>query len=145
MTGIRFSSYEPRDVGKRQLAGVHVDAAELGAAMQGRKHLSRIEADSVAGGDTASALAAGNPVIVKAHSAHPGTSEMVAAIITEAIAQSGMHAGIFSMLYDNDFPIGQALVQHPAIQAVAFTGSKRGGRALMDLAAARECSNSLLH
>jgi alpha-ketoglutaric semialdehyde dehydrogenase len=93
---------------------------------------------SVAGGDTASALAAGNPVIVKAHSAHPGTSEMVAAIITEAIAQSGMHAGIFSMLYDNDFAIGQALVQHPAIQAVAFTGSKRGGRALMDLAAARE-------
>ena len=94
---------------------------------------------SVAGGDTASALAAGNPVIVKAHSAHPGTSELVAAIITEAVAQSGMHAGVFSMLYDKGFAIGQALVQHPAIQAVSFTGSKRGGRALMDLAAAREC------
>src|ERR1700729_2138143 len=64
---------------------------------------------SVAGGDTASALAAGNPVIVKAHSAHPGTSEIVAAVITEAIAQAGMHAGIFSMLYDSGFAIGQAL------------------------------------
>jgi NADP-dependent aldehyde dehydrogenase len=93
---------------------------------------------SVAGGDTASALAAGNPVIVKAHSAHPGTSELAAAVIAEAIAQCGMPGGVFSMLYDAGFAIGQALVQHPAIQAVAFTGSKRGGRALMDLAAARE-------
>jgi alpha-ketoglutaric semialdehyde dehydrogenase len=94
---------------------------------------------SVAGGDTASALAAGNPVIVKAHSAHPGTSELVAAVITSAIRDRGMHPGVFSMLYDSGFAIGQALVQHPAIQSVAFTGSKRGGRALMDLAAAREC------
>jgi NADP-dependent aldehyde dehydrogenase len=93
---------------------------------------------SVAGGDTASALAAGNPVIVKAHSAHPGTSELVAARIADAVAQCGMHPGVFSMLYDHGFAIGQALVQHPAIQSVAFTGSKRGGRALMDLAAARE-------
>jgi alpha-ketoglutaric semialdehyde dehydrogenase len=94
---------------------------------------------SVAGGDTASALAAGNPVIVKAHSAHPGTSEIVGAIITEAVAQSGMHAGVFSMVYGKGSETGQALVQHPAIQSVAFTGSKQGGRALMDLAAAREC------
>jgi 2,5-dioxopentanoate dehydrogenase len=94
---------------------------------------------SVAGGDTASALAAGNPVIVKAHSAHPGTSEWVAAIITQAIAQCGMHPGVFSLLYDQGFAVGEALVKHPAIQSVAFTGSKRGGRALMDLAAAREC------
>ena len=93
---------------------------------------------SVAGGDTASALAAGNPVIVKAHSAHPGTSEIVAAVITEAVAASGMHHGVFSMLYDKGIAIGQALVKHPAIQSVAFTGSKRGGRALMDLVAARE-------
>jgi 2,5-dioxopentanoate dehydrogenase len=93
---------------------------------------------SVAGGDTASALAAGNPVIVKAHSAHPGTSELVAAIITEAVSKSGMDSGVFSMLYDKGVTIGQALVQHSAIQGVAFTGSKRGGRALMDLAAARE-------
>src|ERR1700678_1672138 len=94
---------------------------------------------SVAGGDTASALAAGNPVIVKAHSAHPGTSELVAARITDAVAQCGMNPGVFSMLFDHGFAIGQALVQHPAIQSVAFTGSKRGGRALMDLAAARDC------
>jgi NADP-dependent aldehyde dehydrogenase len=94
---------------------------------------------SVAGGDTASALAAGNPVIVKAHSAHPGTSELAAAVITEAVARRGLHSGVFSMLYDKGFSIGQALVQHPAIQSVAFTGSKRAGRALMDLAAAREC------
>ena len=93
---------------------------------------------SVAGGDTASALAAGNPVIVKAHSAHPGTSEIVAAILTEAISQSGMHPGVFSMLFDKGFAIGEALVKHPAICAVAFTGSVRGGRALMDLAAARK-------
>jgi len=93
---------------------------------------------SVAGGDTASALAAGNPVIVKAHSAHPGTSELVAAHIAAAVAQCGLHPGVFSMLFDRGFAIGEALVQHPAIQSVAFTGSKRGGRALMDLAAARE-------
>jgi len=93
---------------------------------------------SVAGGDTASGLAAGNPVIVKAHSAHPGTSEITAAVITKAIAESGMHPGVFSMLYDKGFAIGEALVKHPAICAVAFTGSQRGGRALMDLAAARE-------
>ena len=93
---------------------------------------------SVAGGDTASALAAGNPVIVKAHSAHPGTSEIVAAVITDAIAQAGLPPGIFSMLYDDGFLIGQELVKHPAIEAVAFTGSERGGRALMDIAALRD-------
>ena len=94
---------------------------------------------SVAGGDTASALAAGNPVIVKAHSAHPGTSEIVAAVITGAVNQNNMHPGVFSMLFDKGIKLGQALVKHPAIQSVAFTGSKRGGRALMDLAASREC------
>lgn len=93
---------------------------------------------SVAGGDAASALAAGNPVIVKAHPAHPGTSEIVAAVTTNAIAEAGLPEGIFSMLYDDGFFIGQELVKHPAIQAVAFTGSQRGGRALMDIAARRE-------
>jgi alpha-ketoglutaric semialdehyde dehydrogenase len=93
---------------------------------------------SVAGGDTASALAAGNPVIVKAHPAHPGTSEIVAAVITEAVAQCGLPGGVFSMLFDGGFTIGQELVKHPAIEAVTFTGSQRGGRALMDLAASRE-------
>ena len=92
---------------------------------------------STAGGDTASALAAGNPVIAKAHSAHPGTSEIVATVIAAAVAQCGLHPGVFGMLFDKGFSIGEALVQHPAICAVAFTGSKRGGRALMDLAAAR--------
>ena len=94
---------------------------------------------SVAGGDTASALAAGNPVIVKAHTAHPGTSEIVGGVITEAVAQCGMHPGVFSVVFGKGKEVGQALVQHPAIQSVAFTGSKQGGRALMDLAAAREC------
>jgi alpha-ketoglutaric semialdehyde dehydrogenase len=92
---------------------------------------------SVAGGDTASALAAGCPVIVKAHPAHPGTSELVAAVIVAAAQQTGMPAGVFSMLFDAGHTVGAALVQHPAIQAVGFTGSLRGGRALMDLAAAR--------
>lgn len=92
---------------------------------------------SVAGGDTASALAAGCPVIVKAHPAHPGTSEIVAQIIVEAVAAGGLHPGIFSMVFDSGIQAGAALVQHPAVRAVAFTGSLRGGRALMDLAASR--------
>lgn len=92
---------------------------------------------SVAGGDTASALAAGNPVIVKAHPAHPGTSELVGRIIQSAVQAHGFPAGLFSLLFDNEYEIGAALVQHPGIRAVAFTGSFRGGRALMNLAAAR--------
>jgi 2,5-dioxopentanoate dehydrogenase len=92
---------------------------------------------SVAGGDTASALAAGNPVIVKAHPAHPGTSEIVGRIITEAVQASGLPAGVFSLLFDSGYEVGAALVQHPGIRAVGFTGSFRGGRALMDLAAKR--------
>lgn len=92
---------------------------------------------SVAGGDTASALAAGNPVIVKAHPAHPGTSEIVARIIVESIRACGAPDGLFSILYDQGFAVGQALVQHPLVQAVGFTGSRNGGRALMDLAARR--------
>ena len=92
---------------------------------------------SVAGGDTASALAAGCPVIVKAHSAHPGTSELVADVIQKAIAQAGLPEGVFSLIYDAAFEAGAALVRHPRVQAVAFTGSLRAGRALMDMAAAR--------
>jgi alpha-ketoglutaric semialdehyde dehydrogenase len=93
---------------------------------------------SVAGGDTASALAAGNPVIIKAHPAHPGTSEIVGSIIAAAVAQCGLPAGIFSLLFDAGIEIGQALVTHPAIAAIGFTGSHRAGRALMDLAASRK-------
>jgi len=92
---------------------------------------------SVAGGDTASAVAAGCPVIVKAHSAHPGTSELAAQIITGAVADEGLHPGAFSMLFDEGLEVGATLVKHPLVRAVAFTGSLRAGRALMDIAAAR--------
>ena len=92
---------------------------------------------SVAGGDTASALAAGCPVVVKAHPAHPGTGELAAQIIAEAVAAEGLHPGVFSLLFDSGLEAGTALVKHPLIRAVAFTGSLRGGRALMDLAAGR--------
>ncbi|MGN6591547.1 MAG: aldehyde dehydrogenase (NADP(+)) [Terriglobales bacterium] len=92
---------------------------------------------SVAGGDTASALAAGNPVIVKAHPAHPGTSALAAAAIRAAAELTSMPEGVFSLLFDDGIAIGAALVQHPAVCAVGFTGSLAAGRRLMDLAAAR--------
>lgn len=92
---------------------------------------------SVAGGDTASALAAGCPVIVKAHSAHPGTSELVAEVIQLQVAAAGLPEGVFSLIYDAGFEAGATLVGHPLVEAVAFTGSLRAGRALMDIAAAR--------
>lgn len=91
---------------------------------------------SVAGGDTASALAAGCPVIVKAHPAHPGASELVGRAITEALATLKLPAGLFSMIHGGA-EVGQALVQHPAVRGVGFTGSARAGRALLDLAATR--------
>jgi NADP-dependent aldehyde dehydrogenase len=92
---------------------------------------------SVAGGDTASALAAGCPVIVNAHIAHPGTAELVGSAVAKAVADCGMPEGTFSLLFSSGYEIGQALVRHPSIKAVGFTGSRRGGRALMDIAAAR--------
>ncbi|OXH90638.1 aldehyde dehydrogenase (NADP(+)) [Burkholderia multivorans] len=92
---------------------------------------------SVAGGDTASALAAGCPVIVKAHSAHPGTSELVGRAIQQAVQECGLPAGVFSLLFDASREIGQALVADPRIKAVGFTGSRGGGVALMHIAAAR--------
>ncbi|MBP7476187.1 MAG: aldehyde dehydrogenase (NADP(+)) [Pyrinomonadaceae bacterium] len=92
---------------------------------------------SVAGGDTASALAAGCPVIVNAHIAHPGTAEPVGIAIANAAKECGMPEGVFSLLFSSGYEIGQALVRHQAIKAVGFTGSRRGGRALMDIAAAR--------
>jgi 2,5-dioxopentanoate dehydrogenase len=78
---------------------------------------------SVAGGDTASALAAGNPVIVKAHPAHPGTSDLAARAIGRAVKKCNLPSGVFALLFDHGVEIGTALVQHPAVQAVAFTGS----------------------
>jgi 2,5-dioxopentanoate dehydrogenase len=92
---------------------------------------------SVAGGDTASALAAGCPVIVKPHHGHLGTSELVAQLIQQAARELGAPEGVFSMLYGAGREVGIALVKHPLIKAVGFTGSRAGGRALMDAAAAR--------
>lgn len=92
---------------------------------------------SVAGGDTISALASKNPVIVKAHPAHPGGSEMVARGIQAAIRKSGMPPGIFSMLHGIDHDIGKKLVNDTRIHSAAFTGSREGGRALYDIASRR--------
>lgn len=92
---------------------------------------------SVCGCDTAAALAAGCPVIAKAHPAQPGTAALTAAFVLESVAACGFPAGTFSLIFDAGIEAGRALVKHPAIRAVAFTGSRRGGRALMDLAAAR--------
>lgn len=92
---------------------------------------------SVAGGDTASALAAGCPVILKAHSGHPGTSELVALCIAKAIEKCGLPKGVFALLHSTGYELGTALVKHPDIKAAGFTGSIAGGRALYDLAANR--------
>lgn len=91
---------------------------------------------SVAGGDTASALAAGCPVIVKAQRAHPGTSELVASAIVKAAAACGVPAGVFSLV-QGTHEAGMQLVKHPLVKAVGFTGSQKGGRALFDAACAR--------
>ncbi|MCP2072709.1 UNVERIFIED_ORG: NADP-dependent aldehyde dehydrogenase [Pseudomonas lini] len=90
---------------------------------------------STAGGDTAAALAAGCPVVFKAHSGHMATAELVAEAIIRAAEKTGMPAGVFNMIFGSG--IGEALVKHPLIQAVGFTGSLKGGRALCDMAAAR--------
>jgi 2,5-dioxopentanoate dehydrogenase len=92
---------------------------------------------SVAGGDTASALAAGCCVIFKAHPAHLGTSELVGKAIQKAAAATNMPDGVFSLLFDDSHEIGQALVKHASIKAIGFTGSYKGGKALFDAAAAR--------
>ena len=92
---------------------------------------------SVAGGDTASALAAGNPVIVKAHQAHPGTSELVGYAIQKGVRECGLPEGVFSLLFDAGTFVGREVVRHPLVKAGSFTGSRKAGRALMDVAAAR--------
>lgn len=94
---------------------------------------------SVAGGDTASALAAGCPVIAKSHPSHLGTSELVGRVIQKAVSACGLPEGVFSLLLDGpNHIVGQELVLHPLIQAVGFTGSRRVGRTLVSLAAGRE-------
>ncbi|MDD7914856.1 aldehyde dehydrogenase (NADP(+)) [Polaribacter ponticola] len=93
---------------------------------------------STAGGDTAAALAAGCPVIVKSHPMHSGTGELVASAIIKAAEKTGMPNGVFSNLNSSGIEVGQQLVTNPKIKAVGFTGSIKGGRALLDLAAKRE-------
>jgi 2,5-dioxopentanoate dehydrogenase len=89
---------------------------------------------SVAGGDTASALAAGCPVIVKAHSAHPGTSELVGRAVQRAVKEEGLHEGVFSLLFGSGSVLGSGLVRDARIKAAGFTGSRKGGLALLAIA-----------
>lgn len=95
---------------------------------------------STAGGDTAAALAAGCPVVVKGHSAHAGTAEIVADAIHAAVTACDLPSGVFSLIQGGRRDVGTALVQLPAIRAVGFTGSLAGGRALFDLCAQRSAS-----
>jgi alpha-ketoglutaric semialdehyde dehydrogenase len=92
---------------------------------------------SVAGGDTASALAGGNTVIVKAHAAHPGTGELVGRAVQESVRECGLPEGVFSLLFGSGSQIGIALMKHPLVKAGGFTGSRAAGRTLMDVAASR--------
>lgn len=92
---------------------------------------------STAGGDTASALAAGCPVVIKGHPAHPGTGEIIAEAVLAAITKCDLHPGCFNLVQGNTKELGAALVQHPLIAAVGFTGSLGAGRALFDLCASR--------
>ena len=92
---------------------------------------------SVAGGDTASALASGNTVIVKAHAAHPGTSELVGQMVRDSVRECGLPEGVFSLLFGSGAEIGTSLMKHPLVKAGGFTGSRTAGRILMDVAAAR--------
>jgi len=92
---------------------------------------------SVAGGDTASALAAGCTVVVKAHPAHPGTCELVGNAIVNAVKKTGMPDGTFNMVHGRSVNAGLAIVKHPLIKAIGFTGSFLGGKALFDEAAQR--------
>lgn len=92
---------------------------------------------SVAGGDTASALAAGCPVIVMAHHAHIGTAEIMGSLVVDAVKAAGLPEGTFSMIMGEGRVAGQQIARHPALRAIGFTGSRVGGRALMDTAAAR--------
>lgn len=93
---------------------------------------------SVAGGDTASALASGCPVVVKAHPSHPGTCELIAVAINNAAKKTNMPEGVFSMVHGRSVEVGMAIVTHPLIKAIGFTGSNKGGKAIFDAANERE-------
>ncbi len=159
----RLQGERGRTVGQLRLFADHIEAGDYldrrhDAALPDRAPLPRPElrmmqrpigpvavfgasnfplAFSTAGGDTAAALAAGCPVVVKGHSAHPGVSDIVAQAIDAAIRACGVHPGVFSQIQGGNRAVGQAVVQHPLIKAVGFTGSLGGGRALFDLCAAR--------
>lgn len=92
---------------------------------------------STAGGDTASALAAGCPVVVKAHNSHAGAAELAGHAITNAVRSCGLPGGVFSLVFGPGTSVGQQLAAHPAIKAIAFTGSQNGGTALMSTATQR--------
>ncbi len=93
---------------------------------------------STAGGDTASALAAGCPVIVKAHESHLGTNQLIAVAIQKAAKKTQMPDGVFSSLNGSGYKLGKNLVSHPLVKSVAFTGSFKGGKAIMEIASQRE-------
>jgi len=147
-----------RHYGSTLSLSIRIRAFEIGEAMPERQPLPRCDirqvriplgpvavfgasnfplAFSVAGGDTASALATGCPVIVKAHSAHMGTSELVGRAIQHAIIDQCLPDGIFSLLYDAGRSAGEALAAHPHVKAIGFTGSRQGGLALVNIANAR--------
>jgi alpha-ketoglutaric semialdehyde dehydrogenase len=159
----RLSGERGRTVGQLRLfAGVvrngdHLQA-RIDPAQPGRSPLPRLDirqrhialgpvavfgasnfplAFSTGGGDTASALAAGCPVVVKAHNAHPGTAELVGHAISQAVAESGLPAGVFSLIFGAGASVGQALAADPRIKAIGFTGSRGAGVALMKTAAGR--------
>jgi len=159
----RLESERGRTTGQLRLFATHIEKGDYldrrhDAALPDRKPLPRPDlklvqrpigsvavfgasnfplAFSTAGGDTAAALAAGCPVVVKGHSAHPGTGEIVAEAIHAAREKLGLHPGVFSLIQGGNRDVGASLVQHPLIKAVGFTGSLAGGRALYDLCAAR--------
>jgi 2,5-dioxopentanoate dehydrogenase len=159
----RLNGERGRTTGQLRLFADHIQAGDYldrrtDAALPDRKPLPRPEirmiqrpigpvavfgasnfplAFSTAGGDTAAALAAGCPVVVKGHSAHPGTAEIVAEAIHAAITACNLHPGVFSLIQSGNRRVGEALVTHPHIKAVGFTGSLAGGRAMFDLCAAR--------
>lgn len=159
----RLEGERGRTTGQLRMFAAHIEKGEyldrrIDAAMPDRKPAPRPDlrmmerpmgpvgvfgasnfplAFSTAGGDTASALAAGCPVVVKGHPAHPGTSDLVAQAFEAAIKACGMPAGVFSLVQGANIETGQALVKHPLIKAVGFTGSYKVGKALYDLAVAR--------
>lgn len=163
LPAVRLEGERARTVGQLRLFADHIEQGDYldqrhDAALPDRQPLPRADlkmmqhpigpvavfgasnfplAFSVAGGDTASALAAGCPVVVKGHSAHPGTGEIVAQAVEAAIDRQGIAPGVFSLVQGGTRETGQVLVTHPLIRAVGFTGSLSGGRALFDLCAAR--------